>query len=92
MAKQATRGQPKKHYTSTSGDTIKGLSRGNDGRWRIIDTGYRFTEPNEAAAIAKFRKLTGTTGQIIMSGKFDPNQEQINGTVTLDGQIGRAHV
>lgn len=50
MARQARRGRPAKSYTTSWGETINGLARGNDGRWRIIATGQRFTEADERRA------------------------------------------
>ncbi len=60
-------GRKQKHHQSETEGTIVGLTRQPDGRWRIIEgpkAGFRFTEPDEARAIAKFRQLT--TGQTPM--------------------------
>jgi len=46
------------HYKTTWGQVVVGLARNRDGRWRVMATGYRFTEPDECKAIEKFRELT----------------------------------
>lgn len=53
-------GRKQKHHTdSVTGLPVVGLSRMTDGRWRIIGTQTRFSEPDEQKAIAKFYALTG---------------------------------
>src|SRR5260221_1823392 len=54
------RGRKLKPHVAADGTTINGLARRpSDGRWRIIATGYTFTEPEEEKAIDRFRELTG---------------------------------
>lgn len=61
----AKRGRKNKHYVTTWGETIVGLYRAPDGRWRHWvtnpDTGERkekkFTEPDEKRAISRFRAV-----------------------------------
>jgi hypothetical protein len=52
------RGRKAEHYRTKKDDKpIEGLARRpSDGRWRIIGTSITFTEPNEQAAILRFRK------------------------------------
>jgi hypothetical protein len=56
---------PPKAYRTTWGEVISGLDRQSDGRWRIIESGYRFTEANESRAIQKFRQLTSATKPVV---------------------------
>ena len=53
----------KPHRHTRTGETIDGLYREPDGRWRITLPGplfrERFTEPDEDFAIARFRRMTG---------------------------------
>ena len=58
-------GRPPKAYRTTWGEVISGLDRQSDGRWRIIESGYRFTEANESRAIQKFRQLTSATKPVV---------------------------
>lgn len=52
---QRRRGRPSKAYTTTGGVEIQGLYRiPGDGRWKNTITGERWTEPDEAKAVAKF--------------------------------------
>jgi site-specific recombinase XerD len=53
-------GRKRKDWVNTeTGKPVVGLARRpSDNRWRIIETGYTFTEPNEFLAIAKFERLT----------------------------------
>lgn len=50
-------GRPKKPYQTSWGDIIPCLARDTDGRWRIIATGKRFTEPDERRAVARFHAM-----------------------------------
>lgn len=49
-------GRKRKNFTTSWGDQINGLAQQKDGRWRCIDCGYRWTEPNERRAVALFRR------------------------------------
>jgi hypothetical protein len=51
------KGRKQRHYVSSTGETIVGLSRLTDGRWRIIGTQIRFSESDERKAIERFRRL-----------------------------------
>jgi hypothetical protein len=53
------RGRPSKPHRAATGEHIDGLYRCPDGRWRITATGERFTEPDEALAVARYLRLTG---------------------------------
>jgi integrase len=56
------RGRKAQHYTTTWDEPIYGLARRpSDGRWRVIATGYTFTEADERLAVHRFR--TPTAGQ-----------------------------
>lgn len=57
MAKQGRRGRPRKSYTTSWGEPVEGLARDTDGRWRIVETGYRYSEADERRAVARFRQL-----------------------------------
>jgi len=50
-------GRKQRHHIAADGNPIVGLSKQPDGRWRVIGTSIRFSEPDEAKAIAKFREL-----------------------------------
>lgn len=54
-------GRKQKHHVAANGKTIEGLSKMVDGRWRIIGSHIRFTEPDEFKAIEKFKQLTSKT-------------------------------
>jgi hypothetical protein len=45
------------HFKALTGDTIKGLVKQKDGRYRVLATGQRFTADSEAEAIQKFYRL-----------------------------------
>ncbi|MCX5661534.1 MAG: hypothetical protein NTW19_17790, partial [Planctomycetota bacterium] len=59
MTVQGKAGRPQKPYRTTWGELIDGLARGKDERWRIIATGFRFTEASERLAVAKAKGLMG---------------------------------
>ena len=50
-------GRPQKMYRTSWGELIQGLDRQKDGRWRVISTGFRFSEMDESRAIQRFRQL-----------------------------------
>ena len=49
------RGRKPKHYQASWGEVINGLCRRADGRWRVIDTGQTFVQPDERLAIHLYR-------------------------------------
>jgi hypothetical protein len=52
-------GRKRQHHTdSATGLPVVGLSKMSDGRWRVIGTHTRFTEPDEQRAIRRFYDLT----------------------------------
>jgi integrase len=54
----AKRGRKAKHYVTSEGETIVGLSRRqSDGRWRVIGTQITFSEPDERLAVARYRQI-----------------------------------
>jgi integrase len=55
--------KPKPHVTADN-QTINGLSKMRDGRWRVIGTQIRFSEPDESRAIERFHHLIGKTNKI----------------------------
>lgn len=52
----AKMGRPQKPYQASDKQVIAGLCRQPDGRWRIIATGERFSEPDEFLAIQRFHQ------------------------------------
>ncbi|MDB5296516.1 MAG: Phage integrase family protein [Phycisphaerales bacterium] len=50
-------GRKTKPYRTSWGETIDGLYRLPDKRWRITETGQRFTQPDERLAVLHFRQL-----------------------------------
>ncbi len=48
-------GRRQKPFQSKVFGVVAGLARDTDGRWRILATGQKFTEPDERRAIARFR-------------------------------------
>ncbi len=58
MKRRKKAGRKRKPYVAANGDTINGLSRVKDGRWRVIGTQIRFTEPDAQRAIDRFRELS----------------------------------
>jgi integrase len=59
MATTAKRGRKQKPYQTSWGEIIPGLARLVDGRWFVVATGARFTEPSEKTAIYRFRAMGG---------------------------------
>ena len=53
-------GRKPNHYVGPDGLPVAGLARLPSGRWRIIGTNVRFTEPDERKAIEHFHRLKGT--------------------------------
>ena len=51
-------GRKKRHHVTADGQTIVGLTRRPDGRWRVIGTHQTFREDDETKAIEKFRSLS----------------------------------
>jgi integrase len=56
----AKKGRKPKAYITSDGTTIPDLARDTDGRWRIVPTGFRFTEPDERQAVMRFRRWQQT--------------------------------
>ncbi len=50
-------GRKQKHITA-KGETVVGLTRRPDGRWRVIGTHQTFRKSDEARAVERFRRLT----------------------------------
>lgn len=58
MAQANKTGRKRKDFTDpATGLPVIGLSRMTDGRWRIIGTQTRFSEPDPQTAIEQYRKL-----------------------------------
>jgi integrase len=56
---RSKRGRKPQHYQLPDGSYVHGLARRpSDGRWRIIATGYTFTEPDPQLAVHKFYAMT----------------------------------
>src|SRR5436305_856466 len=49
-------GRPSKPYKTSWGEIVAGLYLCPDGRWRITETGAKFTETDERLAVAKFKQ------------------------------------
>jgi integrase len=64
-------GRKRKDWVNTmTGKPVVGLARRpSDQRWRVIETGYTFTEPDEFLAIAKFERLTAKSLPITIGDK-----------------------
>lgn len=54
MSGTSKRGRKPKHYISSDGTPVVGLSRRPDGRWRVIATGQEFACADEALAIHRY--------------------------------------
>lgn len=54
----AKRCRPQKPYQTSWNVPVAGLARDTDGRWRVLATGERFTEPDERRAVARFYDAT----------------------------------
>ena len=48
---------------------IPGLARDTNGRWRVVATGYRWTDENEEREITKFRQMTGGQTAMVWIGE-----------------------
>ena len=54
-------GRKRRDHITAWGETVVGLSRIADGRWRVIGTHIRFTEPDERKAVERYYQLSGAT-------------------------------
>ena len=58
-------GRKAKPHVTSWGETIDGLHKCKDGRWRVIGgikgKDVKFVEPDERFAVARFREITGKT-------------------------------
>lgn len=62
----AKAGRKPKPYVTSWGEVVAGLARqGNDGRWRVVETGQRFTEPDERRAVRRFREQHETKVELV---------------------------
>jgi hypothetical protein len=50
-------GRKQKPYQASWGEIIPGLAHDTSGRWRVVSTGFRFSEADERRAIDRFRAL-----------------------------------
>ena len=85
------RGQPQKPYHTSWNEHITGLYRGKDGRWRIVATGKRYTEPDERIGVKIFREWEAEQlghEAVQMTMPADPSHpaQPILPTATIDGQ------
>src|SRR5438105_373042 len=72
--------RPQKPYQTSWGEIVAGLARGDDRRWRIIQTGERFREEDERKAIARFRARTGDPGiNVVLSNHASAEDYFIDG-------------
>lgn len=82
-------GRKQRHFISAGGKIIEGLSRMPDGRWRVIGTQVRFTEPDEERAIERFHKLADPFAEAkakygVISFQGSPADQLSKGFVVLD--------
>jgi integrase len=73
-----TTGRRRVTYVTTWGETIPGLTRDTDGRWRILGTKKRFSEDDERMAIARFRRMQDGKQAIEIQAAIEVTQDQIN--------------
>lgn len=59
MAITTRRGRPARNYVSKLYGEIDGLTKLDDGRWKIRASKYRFSEQDEGKAVRRFYELTG---------------------------------
>lgn len=74
-------GRKPKPYVTSWGEVVPGLARqSNDGRWRVVATGHRFTEPDERLAVHLFRQRYSSEVELVQvpvlgSGQARTNEE-----------------
>src|SRR5688572_8078567 len=76
-ASMARRGRPTKPYPASWGEDVQGLTQCGDGRWRIVATEQRFTEPDERRAVERFKEMTGQARKVervAVEAKATPRQ------------------
>lgn len=88
MNTKPKRGRKPNPYTAADGRKINGLRKRKDGRW-ILSNGKTFTEPDEAKAIEKARKLLA--GHTSIDTWWD-EREAYNYAVANQGRIDWALV
>ena len=61
------RGRKRKPFTCSwdDGKPIHGLYHQPDGRWRVVATGYRFSESDERLAVKRFLELTAGARRMV---------------------------
>ena len=60
-------GRKQKPYQTSWNEVIPGLSKDYDGRWRIIETGKRFSQSDERLAVQTFREWEAANAKRKMS-------------------------
>ncbi|HEV2294070.1 MAG TPA: tyrosine-type recombinase/integrase [Tepidisphaeraceae bacterium] len=84
------RGRKPRPYVTAAGIPIPGLARRpSDGRWRIVETGFTFTEPNEARALERFHELTGDEQKVARISVATVSGEGNTISDALKRKIGR---
>jgi integrase len=74
-------GRKPKAYVSTWGETVPGLAKDSDGRWRIVATRQRFSDPDEHNAVRRFRQWerenAGPTSTTLLGHRDDLGAQDI---------------
>lgn len=87
----AKTGRKAQHYEHPqTGKPIIGLIRQKDGRWRVLETGERFTESDPIKAIDRFYKLTGSEKEDFdtIGGMIDKDgKTTLKGVARMNGGI-----
>src|SRR5690348_4477049 len=65
----AKRGRPQKPYQASWGDIVPGLARDSDGRWRIVATGFRFSDADERRAVARAVRIINPHRETLVHAK-----------------------
>lgn len=80
-------GRPQKPFESSTGEIVPGLARQVDGRWRIIATGQRFSEPDEDRAIARFRTSQPRPPYVRVAVPSAGGEQTVDGNTVQTGPL-----
>ena len=96
-------GRKQKPYETSWGEIVPGLARQSndgrwrDGRWRVVATGLRYTEPDERLAVRLFHEKYALKSELVQVPVLGNGQAQNNDEVnkilaykaeTIDGPDG----
>lgn len=81
------RGRKRKPFVTSWGEAINGLYHRPDGRWKVVDTGYLFTESDEREAVRRFLQLTQPTGKTLDLPVDPAKEEPAENLAQLRGNI-----